>query len=79
MENNSNNPVYSVGEFSHVIKKLVETNFSYIRIEVKFHDLHFQVLVMFISHLKIQKEQLLASYGSTRCLGCRLGPKKVWK
>ena len=32
MENNSNNPVYSVGEFSHVIKKLVETNFSYIRI-----------------------------------------------
>jgi exodeoxyribonuclease VII large subunit len=32
MENISNNPVYSVGEFSHVIKKLVETNFSYIRI-----------------------------------------------
>ena len=32
MDNNSNNPVYSVGEFSHVIKKLVETNFSYIRI-----------------------------------------------
>ena len=32
MENNSNNPVYSVGEFSHVIKKLVETNFSYVRI-----------------------------------------------
>ncbi len=32
MEINSNNPVYSVGEFSHVIKKLVETNFSYIRI-----------------------------------------------
>ena len=32
MENVSNNPVYSVGEFSHVIKKLVETNFSYIRI-----------------------------------------------
>ncbi len=32
MENNTNNPVYSVGEFSHVIKKLVETNFSYIRI-----------------------------------------------
>jgi exodeoxyribonuclease VII large subunit len=32
MKNNSNNPVYSVGEFSHVIKKLVETNFSYIRI-----------------------------------------------
>ena len=28
----SNNPVYSVGEFSHVIKKLVETNFSYVRI-----------------------------------------------
>ena len=33
MESNSNNPVYSVGEFSHVIKKLVETNFSYIRIK----------------------------------------------
>ena len=33
MENVSNNPVYSVGEFSHVIKKLVETNFSYIRIK----------------------------------------------
>ncbi len=32
MENNTNNPIYSVGEFSHVIKKLVETNFSYIRI-----------------------------------------------
>ena len=32
MENNTNNPVYSVGEFSHVIKKLVETNFSYVRI-----------------------------------------------
>ncbi len=32
MENNSNNPIYSVGEFSHVIKKLVETNFSYVRI-----------------------------------------------
>ncbi|MDC0456872.1 exodeoxyribonuclease VII large subunit [Alphaproteobacteria bacterium] len=32
MENNSNNPVYSVGEFSHVIKKLVEANFNYIRI-----------------------------------------------
>ncbi len=32
MENNNNNPVYSVGEFSHVIKKLVETNFSYVRI-----------------------------------------------
>ncbi|MDC0110798.1 exodeoxyribonuclease VII large subunit [Alphaproteobacteria bacterium] len=28
----SNNPVYSVGEFSHVIKKLVETNFSYVKI-----------------------------------------------
>ncbi|MDA9657575.1 exodeoxyribonuclease VII large subunit [Alphaproteobacteria bacterium] len=32
MENSTNNPVYSVGEFSHVIKKLVETNFSYVRI-----------------------------------------------
>ena len=32
MDNNNNNPVYSVGEFSHVIKKLVETNFSYVRI-----------------------------------------------
>ena len=32
MENNTNNPVYSVGEFSHIIKKLVETNFSYVRI-----------------------------------------------
>ncbi len=32
MENNDNNPVYSVGEFSHVIKKLVEINFSYVRI-----------------------------------------------
>ena len=32
MDNNTNNPVYSVGEFSHVIKKLVETNFSYVRI-----------------------------------------------
>ena len=32
MEDNTNNPVYSVGEFSHVIKKLVETNFSYVRI-----------------------------------------------
>ncbi len=32
MENNTNNPIYSVGEFSHVIKKLVETNFSYVRI-----------------------------------------------
>ena len=32
MNTNSNNPVYSVSEFSHVIKKLVETNFSYIRI-----------------------------------------------
>jgi len=32
MEDNTNNPVYSVGEFSHLIKKLVETNFSYVRI-----------------------------------------------
>ncbi len=32
MENNNNNPVYSVGEFSQVIKKSVETNFSYVRI-----------------------------------------------
>ena len=32
MDNNTNNPVYSVGEFSHIIKKLVETNFSYVRI-----------------------------------------------
>ncbi len=32
MENNTNNPIYSVGEISHVIKKLVETNFSYVRI-----------------------------------------------
>ena len=32
MNTNSNNPVYSVSEFSHVIKKLVETNFSYVRI-----------------------------------------------
>ncbi len=32
MENYNNNPVYSVGEFSQVIKKLVETNFSYVRI-----------------------------------------------
>ena len=32
MINNTNNPVYSVSEFSHVIKKLVETNFSYVRI-----------------------------------------------
>ncbi len=32
MNANTNNPVYSVSEFSHVIKKLVETNFSYIRI-----------------------------------------------
>ena len=32
MNTNTNNPVYSVSEFSHVIKKLVETNFSYIRI-----------------------------------------------
>ena len=32
MITNTNNPVYSVREFSHVIKKLVETNFSYVRI-----------------------------------------------
>ena len=32
LNTNTNNPVYSVSEFSHVIKKLVETNFSYIRI-----------------------------------------------
>ena len=32
MNANTNNPVYSVSEFSHVIKKLVETNFSYVRI-----------------------------------------------
>ena len=32
MDNDTNNPVYSVGEFSHVIKKLVEANFSYVRI-----------------------------------------------
>ncbi len=32
MMTNTNNPVYSVSEFSHVIKKLVETNFSYVRI-----------------------------------------------
>ena len=32
MNINTNNPVYSVSEFSHVIKKLVETNFSYVRI-----------------------------------------------
>ena len=32
MITNTNNPLYSVSEFSHVIKKLVETNFSYIRI-----------------------------------------------
>ncbi len=32
MNTDTNNPVYSVGEFSHVIKKLVETNFSYVRI-----------------------------------------------
>ena len=32
MNTNINNPVYSVSEFSHVIKKLVETNFSYVRI-----------------------------------------------
>ena len=32
MEDNTNNPVYSVGEFSQVIKKLVESNFTYVRI-----------------------------------------------
>ena len=32
MEDTTNNPVYSVGEFSHVIKKLVESNFTYVRI-----------------------------------------------
>ena len=32
MEDYTNNPVYSVGEFSHVIKKLVESNFTYVRI-----------------------------------------------
>ena len=32
MNTDTNNPVYSVSEFSHVIKKLVETNFSYVRI-----------------------------------------------
>ena len=32
MNTNANNPVYSVSEFSHVIKKLVEINFSYVRI-----------------------------------------------
>ena len=32
MNINTNNPVYSVSEFSHIIKKLVETNFSYVRI-----------------------------------------------
>ena len=32
MNINTNNPVYSVSEFSHVIKKLVETNFTYVRI-----------------------------------------------
>ncbi len=32
MNINTNNPVYSVSEFSHVIKKLVETNFNYVRI-----------------------------------------------
>ena len=32
MNTNTNNPVYTVSEFSHVIKKLVETNFSYVRI-----------------------------------------------
>ena len=33
MNTDTNNPVYSVGEFSNVIKKLVETNFSYVRIK----------------------------------------------
>ena len=33
MNADTNNPVYSVSEFSHVIKKLVETNFSYVRIK----------------------------------------------
>ena len=33
MNTDTNNPVYSVGEFSIVIKKLVETNFSYVRIK----------------------------------------------
>ena len=33
MNIDTNNPVYTVGEFSHVIKKLVETNFSYVRIK----------------------------------------------
>ncbi len=32
MNTYTNNPVYFVSEFSHVIKKLVETNFSYVRI-----------------------------------------------
>ena len=32
MNTDTNNPVYSVSEFSHVIKKLVETNFSHVRI-----------------------------------------------
>ena len=32
MNADTNNSVYSVSEFSHVIKKLVETNFSYVRI-----------------------------------------------
>ena len=33
MNADTNNPIYSVSEFSHVIKKLVETNFSYVRIK----------------------------------------------
>ena len=33
MNTDTNNPVYSVSEFSNVIKKLVETNFSYVRIK----------------------------------------------
>ena len=33
MNTDTNNPVYSVSEFSYVIKKLVETNFSYVRIK----------------------------------------------
>ncbi len=33
MKTDTNNPVYSVSEFSHVIKKLVETNFNYVRIK----------------------------------------------
>ena len=32
MNADTNNPIYSVSEFSYVIKKLVETNFSYVRI-----------------------------------------------